>query len=86
MIENYSEARVALAPSGELILALPIYANQDGLLFNSEELKSVLGDSEIPKNTSVGIYEHFGYLVYNPELPYSFYMKSLELFEDLGAL
>ena len=86
MIEHYSEARVALAPSGELILALPIYANQNGMLFNSEELKSALGDSEIPKNTSIGIYEHFGYLVYNPKFAYSFYMKSLELFEDLGEL
>lgn len=85
MLESYAEARVVLAPSGELVLALPIYANQNGALFNSEEIKAMTGDSSVEK-MSVGFYEQFGYLMYNPEFPYSFYMKSLELFEDLGEL
>lgn len=86
MIESYSEARVVLAPSGDFLLALPIYANQNEALFDVDELKGVTGDDSIPSNVSIGIYEHMGFLLYHPEQPVSFYMKSLELFEDLGKL
>ena len=86
MIDSYSETRVVLAPSGEFLLALPIYANQNGTLFGASELQSVTGDSSIPSNVSIGIYEQMGFLLYNPKQSTSFYMKSLELFEDLGKL
>lgn len=86
MIDSYSETRVVLAPSGDFLLALPIYANENGALFDSPELQSFTGDSSIPSNVSIGIYEHMGFLLYHPEQPVSFYMKSLELFEDLGKL
>lgn len=86
MIDSYSETRVVLAPSGDFLLALPIYANENGALLGSPELQSFTGDSSIPSNVSIGIYEHMGFLLYHPEQPVSFYMKSLELFEDLGKL
>jgi len=86
MIDSYSETRVILTPSGEIFLALPIYSNESGALFNSEELKSLIGDGEIPANVSVGMYEHMGFLLYHPDQPFSFYMRSIELFEDLGKL
>jgi hypothetical protein len=86
MIDSYSEVRVVLAPSGEFLLALPIYANENGALFGASELRSFTEDSSIPSNVSIGVYEHMGFLLYHPEQPVSFYMKSLELFEDLGNL
>ena len=86
MIDSYSETRVVLAPSGEFLLALPIYANQNGALFRASELQSVTGDKTIPSNVSIGVYEQMGFLLYHPEQSMSFYMKSLELFEDLGEL
>lgn len=82
MISDYSECRVILAPSGELVLALPIYANQNGAIFEPEDLK----DFGTKDNVSIGIYENFGYLLYHPEQEFSFYMQSLKLFEDLGKL
>jgi hypothetical protein len=86
MIDSYSEVRVVLAPSGDFLLALPIYANENGALFNSDEVRSFIGDNSVPSNVSIGVYEHMGFLLYHPTQPYSFYMKSLELFEDLGNL
>lgn len=86
MVETYSEARVVLAPSGELLIALPVYANQNGALFNSKELKAATGDKKIPKNMSIGIYEKFGYLMHNPDQPFNFFLNSIDLFEDLGEL
>ena len=86
MIDSYSETRVVLAPSGEFLLALPIYANENGALFNSDEIRSFAGDSSLTSNLSIGIYQHMGFLLYHPEQSMSFYMKSLDLFEDLGKL
>jgi hypothetical protein len=86
MIDSYSETRVVLAPSGELFLALPIYANQNRALFNSDEIKNFTGDSSVPSNVSIGVYEFMGFLLHYPEQPTSFYVNSLELFEDLGEL
>lgn len=86
MIDSYSEVRVVLTPHGDLLLALPIYANQDGALFDNDQLVSITGDSGIPKNITIGIYENMGFLLYHPTQPFSFYMKSLDLMEDLGNL
>jgi len=82
MIDSYSETRVVMSPNGELLLALPIYANQNGALLNDGVVESITG---IPK-MSIGIYENFGFLMYHPESDFSFYLKSLDLFEDLGSL
>ena len=80
MIDSFSEARVVISPSGELLLALPIYANQNGAILDEKDIGMV------GLKLSVGFYEQFGYLVYHPSQPYSFYMKNLDLFEDLGEL
>lgn len=85
MIESYNEVKVVLAPSGELLLALPIYANQTGALFNGDDLVSFTADTTLNK-CSLGIYESMGYLIHHPAEAFCFYMKSLDLFEDLGAL
>ena len=82
MIESYEETRVVLAPSGELALALPIYADQGKAIFKPKDVESIVD----LKNVGIGIYEHFGYLIYHPTQQYSFYLKSLDLFEDLGEL
>ena len=82
MIDSYNETRVVMSPNGELLLALPIYANQNGALLDDGVVESITG---IPK-MSIGIYESFGFLMYHPESEFSFYMKSLGLFEDLGSL
>jgi hypothetical protein len=81
MIDDYAETRVVIAPSGELVLALPVYANQNGSLFNEKEIKSLTG-----LNVSIGCYEKIGYVMYHPSQELSFYMNSLDLFTDLGNL
>lgn len=81
MLEDYTETVVILSPSGELLLALPIYANQTGALFNESEMKALTGVS-----VAIGCYEKFGYLLYHPGQDFSFYMQSIELFENLGKL
>jgi hypothetical protein len=86
MIDSYSEVRVVLAPSGDYLLALPIYANQNGALFENDQLVSITGDNDIPGNVTIGIYEKMGFLLYHPEQSATLYMKSLDLFEDLGEL
>ncbi len=82
MIESYEEVKVVLAPSGELALALPIYADQGKAVLSPKEVKSLIGVG----NVGIGIYEQFGYLIYHPKQAFSFYVKSLEMFEDLGGL
>lgn len=82
MIESYNETRVVMSQNGELLLALPIYANQKGALLEEGVVESITG----AKSISIGIYESFGYLIYHPESDFSFYLKSLDLFEDLGSL
>jgi hypothetical protein len=86
MIDSYSEVKVVLAPSGELLLALPIYANQNGALFDNDQLVSFTGDTGIPSNVTIGVYEKMGFMLYHPDQPCSIYMKSIDLFEDLGEL
>lgn len=86
MIESYEEARVVLADSGELFLALPIYANQTGVVFDARTVRKMIKDKKFPGNAYVGLYEHMGYLLYNPFQPMAFYMNSLKLFQDLGTL
>jgi hypothetical protein len=86
MIDSYLEVRVILSPSGEILLALPIYANQSGALFSNDQLVNFTGDTSIPSNVTIGVYEKMGFMLYHPEQPYSFYMKSIDLFEDLGEL
>ena len=81
MIDNYAETRVVIAPSGELILALPVYANQNGAIFDETQMKSMTG-----LKVGLGIYEKIGYMMYHPKQDFSFYMNSLELFTDLGEL
>jgi hypothetical protein len=43
MIESYTETKVVLARSGELLLALPIYANQMGAILGENTLESLIG-------------------------------------------
>lgn len=81
MIESYSETKVVIAPSGELLLALPIYANQNGAIFDEDQMQQL-----VALKVSTGIYEKLGYLMYHPNQEFSFYMQSLKLFKDLGSL
>lgn len=81
MIDDYTETRVVLAPSGELLLALPVYANSNGAIFNEDEMNKLTG-----LKVGLGIYEKIGYMMYHPKQDFSFYMNSIELFEDLGTL
>ena len=85
MLDSYSEARVVMAPTGDLFITLPIYANQNGALFNSKAIEAITGEN-LPSNVSIGIYERMGYLLYHPTELFAFYMNSLDLFEDLGEL
>lgn len=80
-IHTYKQVRVCLADTGELLLALPIYADQKGAIFNEKEMKTLTDLS-----VNLGIYEKLGYIMYHPSQPFSFYMNSLELFTDLGEL
>lgn len=82
MIEDYVETKVIMAPSGELLLALPIYADQSQVLLNEQQVESITG----VKRVSFGVYEKFGYLLYSPQTKVSFYLQSIDLFEDLGVL
>lgn len=82
MIDSYNETRVVMSPNGELLLALPIYANQKGAFLEEGLIESITG----AKSISIGIYENLGYLMYHPHSEFSFYLKSLDLFEDLGEL
>lgn len=81
MIDQYVETRVIMSPLGELLLALPIYADQKGAIVGEKDLESLIG-----LKASLGIYEQFGFLVYHPSSDFSFYLESIELFEDLGTL
>lgn len=81
-IEDWSETKVVLAPSGDLLLALPIYANQSGAIFDQKDTENLVGLKKI----SIGVYEDLGYLLYHPNQDFMFYMKSLDLFEDLGKI
>jgi len=85
MIESYSESKVILTPAGELCIALPIYANQNGVLFSAKDIKKTI-DKKAPDNMSIGVFEKMGFLIYHPDHPVSFYMKSVDLFDDLGEL
>lgn len=81
MIDDYAETKVVMSPNGELLLALPVYANQNGALFNEDEMKGLTG-----LKVGLGVYEKLGYLMYHPNQDFSFYMSSLDLFQDLGEL
>lgn len=81
MIDDYAETKVVMSPNGEILLALPIYANQNGALFNEDEMKNLTG-----LKVGLGVYEKLGYLMYHPNQDFSFYMSSLKLFKDLGDL
>jgi len=82
MIDSYNETRVVMSPNGELLLALPIYADQKGAILSTQDVESIVG----VKGVSMGIYEKLGFLMYHPNSEFSFYLKSLDLFEDLGSL
>lgn len=43
MIDSYKEAKVVMSPNGELLLALPIYADQSKAIFNPKEVESITG-------------------------------------------
>lgn len=79
MIESYKETKVALAPSGELCLMLPIYANQVGAIFTPEQLNLAVGAISSKKDNSVelslGFYEHLGYLIYSEKLGYCYFFN-----------
>jgi hypothetical protein len=82
VIESYTETKVVLARSGELLLALPVYANQMGALLSEDTMKTFTGTEKI----SIGVYERMGYIMYHPTQSFTFYLKSIDLFEDLGEL
>lgn len=81
MISDYVESKVVMAPNGELLIALPIYADQSKVIMSAKEVEEIIGVS-----VSFGVYEQFGFLLYHPKQEFSFYMKSLDLFEVLGDL
>lgn len=60
MIESHIEHRVVLLKSGQIALALPIYANNFAGMLDKKSVKSF-------GTISVGIYEHIGYVIENPE-------------------
>ena len=62
-VDSYPETRVFLAPSGELMLALPIYANQAGAFFDEDEVDKIAG-----VKLSMGIYDRIGYVAYHPQV------------------
>lgn len=82
-IPSYESTRVVLCKSGELLLALPVYANETGSFLTEIDIQDITG---IP-NMSIGIYDHIGYVMFSPVVG-EFVMgrKALELFEDLGKL
>jgi hypothetical protein len=82
MIETFAEARAVMAPTGELLIALPIYANETGALFEGSDMEKM----GLNKTMSIGMYQQFGYLMYHPSQEVSFYMQTLDLFTDLGVL
>jgi hypothetical protein len=84
MIESYAESKVVMAPSGELLLALPVYANQNGMIFDNKQIKD-LTKEKFANNVSIGIYEKLGYLLYHPDA-ITIYVNSLDEFVDMGKL
>ena len=83
-VDSYESTRVFLSKSGEIVLALPIYADEtNNVILNSSEINSITG---LP-NLSFGVYDHIGYVMYNPELgEFIMNRNALDLFEDLGKL
>jgi hypothetical protein len=80
-IDTYAEVRVIIAPSGDLLLALPTYANQTVNIVDADDMKMISG-----LKLSLGCYEKLGYMIYHPQNEFSFFINSLDLFTDLGAL
>ena len=84
-IDSYSETRVFLATNnGELMLALPIYANHAGAILESDDVKKIAG-----VELSIGMYDHIGYVAFHPtmgEVVLSKESLGLGYIEDLGPL
>jgi len=85
-INSYKSTRVFIAPSGEFLLALPIFADEKGSIFDKSEMEQMSGMS-----VSVGFYDHIGYIVYHPDIgecvmSRDVITKNKPLFEDLGPL
>jgi hypothetical protein len=81
MIDSYKETRVLIAPSGEIVLGLPIYADQQGALFNEKDMQQLIG-----MKLTMGLYEKLGYLIHHPKQQFTIFMNSIDQFEDLGEL
>lgn len=84
-IDTYAEVRVILTRTGELALALPIYANETGKFILNETETYELTDI---KNISFACIVKLGYMVYhnNLNLGMPIFLNSLACFEDLGLL
>lgn len=78
-IEGYESTRVFMAPTGELVMALPIFVDHTEALLDG----AVFG----LKSTSFRVCQEVGYILYHPEFGESVWnTEAKDLFIDLGAL
>lgn len=83
-LSSYFDARVFLAPSAELVIALPVYADQTEALFEAEVVSNM---TQTNNNLSFRVAEQIGYIIYHPEIGTSIFIRELPKFmEDLGKL
>lgn len=81
-LHYYKSTRVLVTPSGELMLALPIYADEAGAIMSAKDVGEITGI-----NLSIGIYDHIGYIIFHPEIGECVFSRdALRLFEDLGEI
>jgi len=82
-IDTFQSTRVFLTPTGEYVLALPIFADEKGSIFNKSDMEKMTGVS-----VSVGFYDHIGYIIYHPEFGEHLMNREVtdSFFEDLGSL
>lgn len=81
MIESYSQTKVMMAPSGELCLVLPVFANENGNFFGEQHFKEL---KQLKSN--IGIYTQVGYIIFHDKQEVSIYLNSVKQFKDLGPL
>ena len=82
--DGYPECKVVLAPSGDLLTALPIYAGVFRL--TSQDVSKFTWGDQVDR-ISVGAYQHIGYVVFHPQLgEMLFSVDGIKHFDDLGEL
>lgn len=79
-IHEHNETKVMVAPSGELILALPVYTTVP--ILDEDLIKGLTGHA-----TSIGVMNKIGYIVFNPEIGEIYMNENIDdMFLDLGKL